>query len=226
MLTTIAKIFGKSPFAPLQAHMEKVSACIEKLPLLLPFVEQKNKEKILEMAKEISRLEHEADLTKNDIRNHLPSTLFMPISRATLLEILSYQDAFADIAEDIAVLLSFKTLEFYQPIKDDFEMFFLKNLETFFLTRQVIKEFDTLLESSFGGIEAQKVKQMIEELALKEHEIDVIQFKLISRLYNEDITSDYKDFNMALTLIKEVGSISNLSEKLGNRIRMILEIKE
>lgn len=30
----IAKLPGKSPFAPLQTHMDKVSSCIEELPAL------------------------------------------------------------------------------------------------------------------------------------------------------------------------------------------------
>ena len=30
-MRTIARLFGKSPFSPLQTHMKKVSACIKKL---------------------------------------------------------------------------------------------------------------------------------------------------------------------------------------------------
>ena len=33
-MLTIAKLFGKSPFAPLQRHMDKVACCIGELPAL------------------------------------------------------------------------------------------------------------------------------------------------------------------------------------------------
>jgi uncharacterized protein len=224
-MLTIIKLFGKSPFAPLQAHIKKVSLCIDKLKLLLEALKDNNPDKLHVISKDISKLEHEADLTKNDIRNHLPSTLFMPVNRAAILEILSLQDDFADTAEDIAGLVTLHSLENYHLMQDDFESFFQKNINTFFLTCKVIYEFDTLLESSFGGLEARRVKEMIDDLAYKEHELDRQQYHLMKKLFNEDITTSYKTFYLWTILIREVGSISNLSEKLGNRIRMILELK-
>ena len=71
---TIARLFGKSPFAPLQSHMNKVALCIEKLSKVFESLEQKDK--IQRLVADLSQLEHEADLTKNDIRNHLPKSLF------------------------------------------------------------------------------------------------------------------------------------------------------
>jgi predicted phosphate transport protein (TIGR00153 family) len=226
MFSSIAQIFGKSPFAPLQLHMEKVSDCIKELPSILEYLDIGDFEKLKEVSKIISKLEHEADLTKNDIRNHLPSTLLMPIRRSALLEILSLQDTFADKAEDISVILTFRKLKNYSVFKEDFNIFFNKNLQTFFIAKDVINEFDSLLETSFGGLEAKKVKEMIDELAYQEHEIDIIQHNLVKRFYNDESINNYKDFNLWLKLIYEVGSISNLAEKLAYRIRMILELKE
>jgi len=224
-MLTIASLFGKSPFAPLQTHLNKVSSCIKQLPALLVAVAKQDMDTIQEISKKISKLEHEADLTKNDIRNHLPKSLFLPIHRADFLEILSLQDSFADIAEDIAVVATLRALEHYEELKEDFEIFCKKNIETFDLVKKVIKEFDDLLESSFGGMEAEKVKGMIDELAYKEHEIDKIQYQLLQHLYRVGDTISYPVFLLWQSLIKEIGEISNLGEKLGNRIRMILELK-
>ena len=47
------------------------------------------KQKIVD---EICRLESEADEIKNDIRGHLPKSIFMPVDRRDLLEILILQD--------------------------------------------------------------------------------------------------------------------------------------
>lgn len=224
-MLTIAKLFGKSPFKSLQNHLKKVSLCIAKLPLLFLRIEEKNMQEIQKTAEEISKLEHEADLTKNDIRNHLPRSLFMPIKRSDFLEILAIQDGFADTAEDIAVIATFKIIDNYKKLKKDFEIFFQENLKSFEMVKEVIKEFDSLLEASFGGIEAQKVKSMIEDLAFKEHEIDKIQYLILKNLYSIGDVISNTTFHMWITLIKEVGNLSNLAEKLGNRIRMILEIK-
>lgn len=223
-MLTIAKLFGKSPFAPLQTHMEKVHDCILLLDNLFKALKEKNYERVKETGKNISKKEHEADLTKNDIRNHLPKSLFLPIDRASFLEILSLQDSFADKAEDIAVIVTLKELKHFEEI-EGFEEFYKKNIQSFLLAYDVIKEFDILIESSFGGLEAQKVKQMIEQLAYKEHELDVIGYNLLKTLYNLTDKISYSTFYLWNTILKEVGEISNISEKLGNRIRMILEIK-
>ena len=71
-MLTIAKLFGKSPFSPLQSNMKKVGSCIKKLTEIFQEIENQNFEKIEALVAELSKLEHEADLTKNDIRNHLP----------------------------------------------------------------------------------------------------------------------------------------------------------
>lgn len=224
-MLTIAKLFGKSPFAPLQTHMEKVSKCVEKLPQILEAASKGDEKTVQELSQTISRLEHEADLTKNDIRNHLPKSLFLPIDRSDLLDILSLQDDLADKAEDIGILLTFRKLDHFEKMGEDFLRFCNKNIEVCTLARKVIKELDELLESSFGGVEAEKVKNMIEQVAFQEHEIDRLQYQLVKKLYSYGDSLSHVSFHLWTTIIKEVGSLSNLAEKLGDRVRMILEVK-
>jgi uncharacterized protein len=222
---TIAKLFGKSPFAPLQTHMEKVALCIKQLPLLFEAIRKKNTKAIHSISKKISKLEHEADLTKNDIRNHLPKSIFLPIDRAALLEILSLQDSLADKAEDIGVIATIGMLESIPEIASDFEKFYSLNIKTFEKVKEVIKEFDSLLETSFGGLEATKVKEMTEKVSYMEHEVDTLQFKITRHLYELGDTLKYPVFHLWMSLIKEIAAISNTSEKLANRVRMTLELK-
>lgn len=224
-MITIAKLFGKSPFAPLQTHMNKVASCIEQLPSLFEAVEKKDQNAIIEINNRISKLEHEADLTKNDIRNHLPKSIFLPIDRGSLLNLLSLQDSFADKAEDIGILLSLKDLENFKDFKDDFTAFYKKNIEAFSVARDITREMTCLLETSFGGMEAEKVKGMIEQVAYLEYEVDQMGYNLLKKLYDTSEKMHYSTFNLWLTVLKEIGAISDLAENLGNRIRMMLELK-
>src|SRR5581483_12323358 len=73
----ILNLFGRSPFAPLQEHMEKVTSCVHELLPLFQALQEKNHTLVGKIAEKISHLEHAADLTKNDIRNHLPGNLFL-----------------------------------------------------------------------------------------------------------------------------------------------------
>lgn len=224
-MLTIARLFGKSPFAPLQTHMQKVALCIQKLESIFTSLPAMDMPKIENLSSELSKLEHEADLTKNDIRNHLPKSIFLPIDRGHFLEILSIQDTIADKAEDLGILLTLRKLDKFSDFHADLMTLFKKNLEVFFDAKKIIEEIDELLESSFGGIEAEKVKAMVEATALKEHEADRLQRAFMKQLFSKGEGLSTPAFFLWLRLIEEVGSIAQLSEKLANRIRMVLELK-
>lgn len=224
-MMTILNLFGRSPFAPLESHMEEVTQCVHMLNALFEALENKNYQKVEEIAKKISEVEHSADLTKNDIRNHLPKKLFLPMDRGNLLEILSLQDSIADRAEDIAILATLKEIEMLSSFREEFYEFLNKNIETFNGARRIIKELHELLESSFGGIEAQKVRTMVNEVAAKEHETDVVQRKLLKKLLHLENEMSYTTFYLWQKIFEELASISNLSEKLAYRIRTTLELK-
>ncbi len=213
----ILNLFARSPFAPLQSHMEKVDACVQ---LLKPLF--KNPQKV---AKEISEIEHQADRIKSDIRNNLPSNLFLAIDRNTFLQILELQDAVADKVEDVAVLLSFKKISLEEPLKAPFERFLAKNIECFEESHKIIKELHELVESSFGGSEAERVKAMCDEVAFLEHEADCIQRELLTLLYSQEETISYGTFTLWSKIFEATGQISNISEQLADQIRMTLDVK-
>lgn len=224
-LLTIMNLFGRSPFAPLQSHMEKVATCVHKVLELFYALEKGDQETLERLARQISELEHQANVAKNDIRNHLPKSLFLPVDRAQLLEILALQDRIADAAEDIAVLVLLKTLELPPAIQTDFKAFLDKNIECFEEVRKIIHEFNDLIESSFGGNEAQKVRDMVEKVSFKEHEADVIQHRLVKQLIALESTISYATFHVWVRIFEKIAEISNLSEKLAHRMRMTLELK-
>ena len=225
MLSTIARLFGKSPFSPLQSHMKKVSSCMKKLTEIFETLKDKTPQELERLVKDLSKLEHEADLTKNDIRNHLPKSLFLPIDRSQFLEILSIQDNISDKAEDIGHLLILYPMHELGDLCDNLKTLFEKNMETFWVTRKVIKELHDLVESSFGGMEAEKVKTVIEETAHKEYEADLMKHSLMKEFFKSVENVNTPVFYLYTRLIEEINHLSHISGKLANRIRMILELK-
>ena len=224
-MRTMAKLFGRSPFGPLQDHMNQVADCVALVAETLVAMQEGDQEKVERLAEEVSKSEHKADSVKNDIRNHLPRSLFLPMDRANLLDILRIQDNLADKAEDIAVLLTFRKLELPDAWREKFAAFLEKNIAAFDAVRRIIHQLDELLESSFGGAEAEKVKVMVDQVALLEHETDVIQRELVKLLYANEDKMTYGAFDLWMKLISEVADLSNYSEKLAYRVRMTLERK-
>lgn len=224
-MLTILNLFGRSPFLPLQSHMAKVAECVHMLPSLFQAIKDKDFAKAHEIADKIADKEHEADLTKNDIRNHLPKSLFLPVDRGNLLEILSLQDSLADRAEDIAVLTTLKNLDWIPGFGEEYDRFLKKNIEAFDYANSIIKELHELLESSFGGVEAEKVRVMVEQVAVNEHEADLIQRKLLQALFQAEEELSYSTFHLWQRIFEATGALSNIAEKLAYRVRLTLELK-
>jgi hypothetical protein len=221
----MARLFGRSPFVPLQLHLDKISDCVEAAVALLEKIRTGDTSTVSEDARAISKLEHKADLVKNDIRNNLPRGLFMAIDRSQLLEILSLQDSIADKGEDIAVLMSIRHVNVLEDLSEPLKDYVNGNLGAFHKVKEVMRELDTLIESGFGGAEASRVDGMIEEVAIAEHECDIMQRKLMKSVLDHEDELSVGDFFVWQRLLHEIAGISNYSEKLANRVRMLLTLK-
>jgi predicted phosphate transport protein (TIGR00153 family) len=205
--------------------MDKVAGCVHLLLSLFAALEERNTLSVEAIADQIADLEHQADLIKHDLRNHLPKSIFLPIDRVHLLEILATQDRIADCAEDIAVLASLKQLELLPLFRDEFKEFLAKNISAFDSAVLIMKEMHELIESSFGGVEAEKVRNMIEVVAFKEHEVDVVQRQLLKKLFQAENEMTYTTFHLWQKICENIGQLSNLSEHWAFRIRLILAPK-
>ena len=224
-MLNIARLFGKSPFAPLRTHINKVASCIEKLTTLVASLSTADMPTIEKLSTELSELEHEADLTKNDIRNHLPKSIFLPIDRSQFLEILAVQDSIADRAEEVGILLTLHPLENYREFAQSFTELYALTLDVFNSSWKIMREIEELLESSFGGIEAEKVKTMVEETAYKEHKATLAKHVLLKQLFSSETKLSPPAFYLWTKVLEAVSNISGSSERLANRIRMLLELK-
>lgn len=225
-MRTIAKLFGQSPFVPLKAHMDKVARCVDKVPAMFDAMIRGDHASVENLANEISTLEHEADQVKHDIQDHMPRSLFMAVDRDRLLEILSTQDNLADKCENIGVLLTLKHLKMPSWLAADFKTYLNKNMDAFRGVQSIVAELDSLLETGFGGPEAEKVLAMVHRVAVTEHEVDLLQRQLLRHLLQHEDELTVGDFFLWQRLFMQVSDISDLSERLANRVRRTLELKK
>ncbi len=87
----------------------------------------------------------------------------------------------------------------------------------------IIDQLDELLETGFGGLEAQKVKELTDMVAYKEHEVDVIQGVLLRELLAHEDEVSYGDFFLWTRILRQVSSVADRSEMLAVAVRMALE---
>ena len=204
--------------------MDSVAKCVMGMENVLDMAMSAGAVDISNMALEVSDLEHQTDIIKDDIRQKLVRPLFMAVNRQQVLNILSIQDRIADAAEDVCVVLTFKTLNLIPELATEFSNFRDKNLQAFNTVKLIVGELDDLVESGFGGAEAEKVNSLVRQVAKLEHEADVIQRDLIRKLFAVEDSISYGDFYHWTRLVRQHGQLANLSENLANSIRSTLNL--
>ncbi|MDX1623454.1 MAG: TIGR00153 family protein [Gemmatimonadota bacterium] len=224
-MKAIAELFGRSPFGPLVQHTQKVHECVlEVRPLIEAFLEGRN-ETVEGIYDRISTLEYEADKIKTEIRNHLPKSLFLPVDRGDMLKFLNEQDAIADVAEDIAVLLTIRETDVPPDLHEEILDLTEKVLEVSEQLVQAAGELEALQEASFGGKGAERVIAMIEEVSQGEYEADKIQTAVTRHLYEIEDRIDPVSVYFITKLFRLLGEIANHAENTGDNLRMMLTRK-
>ncbi len=224
MSVSIFEIFSRSPFSPLKKQMEKIRECVfksaEMVDLLIAGADNR---KLEEYADEVSKLEHEVDIIKNNLRNGISTTIFLPFNKQTILSVLASQDAIADTAEDFAALLTLKKdlviPDEFKPLLAEFKGRVVETFEELF---NIVNEMDVAFESAFGGPEVKHIFEMIDRLGEKEHECDIVQRKLAKKVFEIEDKLKCSEIFLWPKIFNKFGDIANLSEKVGNRIRMMI----
>ena len=220
-MRTILSMFAKSPFKPLVSHIEKVNECVNQIKPLFDAFLSSDYEKVESIAKQISKVEYKADKIKDDIRQHLPQSIFLPVDKRDFMHLLSAQDDIADAVEDLAVLMRIKNINIPDALSQP-----LMELVDYVVALAndacgMIRELEDLLEASFGGAEAEKVEKMASDLGVAEYEADKIQFLLAQKLFSlHDISA--ADLFLLNELIKKLGGVADQSEKIGKTLRVFI----
>lgn len=221
---SFARLFAKGPFSSLQAHMHKVQACMAKLQEIFDLFFQGRHDEIEAKVLLLSDEEHAADIIKNEIRNSLSKAYFLSVDRAQILDIISLQDALADQAEDVAQFLVMRRLKIPPSLEKVFQDSINKNIDAFWDVVKIINKLDALVEASFGGVEAEKVRTLANQIAFKEHEADVLKGAFLKELFNIADDLSTAEFYLWNYHIDHINRISHLSEKLAMRIDTLVTI--
>lgn len=218
----LSGIFGASPVKPMQHHMDKVMTCVNELVPLCEAVIAEDWDAVKEVQKQISKLEGEADKLKKEIRLHLPSGMFMPVSRRDLLEILTMQDKIANTAKDIAGIILGRKMLIPEPIAADFVPFVQRCVDACCQAQKTINELDELVETGFRGHEVKLVKKMIKELDKIESDTDKLQRKIRLKLFKVEKDLPPVDVMFLYNIIELTGDVADRAQKVGSRLELLL----
>jgi len=215
-------MFAKSPFKPLRDHMDKVIESIAPLKDFFEALHEKNFSKVEELQQQISLAEEEADTIKNEVRNHLPRNIFMPINRRDLLEMLDMQDTIADVAQDIANLLNLRRMSLPEGLYQEVIQFVEKAQSVCHMAHGLSQEFGDVLESGFGRHQIKKLLKMIDQVSIAETEADDLEDTLVRKMFEVEDKMKPVDVVFWYEIFEWIGDLADYSKKTGNRLRLMI----
>ncbi len=218
----VISMFGKSPVVEVQKH---IAICEESTALLLPLVEAANSgdwDKANTIREKICDLEHDADEVKKSYRLSMSKSLFMPVSRSALLELIIAQDKIANIAKDFAQLMCTRSMQIPEQVRSTYAAFVEKNHQAVQQAVASINELDELFATGFRGNEADLVKRMIQTLDEIESETDDLQWKTREELFAIENELPPIDVIFLYRLIALTGEIGDRADNTGRHLELML----
>lgn len=219
---SIFNMFGPSPIRPIEQHIRKVHQCAKQLYPFFEAVLNQDWKTAAEIQAKISSYETEADLIKRDLRLHLPTGLFLPVSRTDLLELLTVQDKIANKAEDIAGLIISRQMVIPPPLVDVFMPFLHRCLDASKQACKAINELDELLESGFRGSEVKIVEEMILVLDEIEHDSDDKLADIRHRIFELEKDLPAIDIIFLYKLVQWIGELADYAQTVGGRLQILI----
>lgn len=222
MANVLANIFGSSPVQPLEKHIDIAYRCAKQLRGFFAAAVVGDWDKVRKYRDEIEKLEHRADDVKKQIRLQLPKSLFMPVPREDLLELLLVQDKIANRTKDVSGLVVGRELQIPPQIADQFLDFVDRNIDAAKQARKSVRELDELFTVGFRGAEVALVTGLIEELDRIETDTDDKQAALRASLFEIEKSLDPIDAIFMYQVIERTGEIADMAERVGRRLELLL----
>jgi predicted phosphate transport protein (TIGR00153 family) len=219
---TFSRLFGQSPFTALQEHMRVVLECAREVQPLIEALATGDQIRVTELKDRIFEREAEADRIKHELRAHLPKSLFMPVDRRDLLEVLMLQDTIANVAQDIAGLLVERKMSIPDFLRDPLIELTARCLDTVEHAAKVIGELDELLAIGFRGREVERVDEMLSQLNVIEDETDELGIALARALFDHEDDLKPVSVMMWYQIIEWIGDLADYAEKVGDHLRLLI----
>jgi predicted phosphate transport protein (TIGR00153 family) len=181
-----------------------------------------DRERTVELYERISKLEHKADIVKNDIRDHLPKSLMMPVDRGDVLLFLKEQDHLADRAEDLGVLVTMRETGAPAAMHEPVMALVAAVTAAAQAWFKVAAALTTLEGASFAGPEVERMMEQIRTISNLEWEADKRQAAATRIMFEHEPEIGAVSVVLWMNIFRALGSVADHAENTADLLRVML----
>lgn len=218
----LTEMFRRSPIKPMEEHMTVATQAAAELSVFYETTIIGDWAAAEAAYDVICDLEHQGDDLKKNIRLNLPKSLFLPVPRSDLLELLVMQDKIANRCKDISGLMLGRKMVMPGDLQEAVRHYLKTAIETVKQAHKAVNELDELLETGFGGREMDIVENMVNVLNGLEESTDHQQIAIRRGLYALEVQLSPIDVMFMYRIIEDIGDLADRAQKAGSRLLMLL----
>ncbi len=221
-MSKVQELFEQSPFEPLLHHLQKVRECVTLVRPMFEALRDGAYDRLDELKERVFKTEHKADIIKDEIRQVIPRSFFLPVFRGDLLGYLKLQDDMADSVEDIAILMTIKKLPMPSALSVEIFSYIDTVLHTCDKAYEMNEKLRGLVARGFHADQAVGFQDMIRAVERAEWEADKAQYHLSQSLFAMEDEIKTTDLMLWWRVFLELGELANSAEKTADRLRRML----
>ena len=224
MATTLnfRKLFGKTPFKPMRKHMDLAVECARLIPDALEAFLGDDRDKLKDIRDSIFELEENADALLEEIQSRLPKSMFMPVDRGDLLDVLEMQEAIADRAQDIIGLLLELPPTVPEGMRKPMAKLTKRVVEAVEDAGKLVDALDELVQVGLKSPDVAKVHKLISEVVKVETDADNLGIDLTHALFSHRSELDAVQVIFLYQLIDWIDDLADFAERLAIRTRLLI----
>lgn len=209
-------MLAESPFTGLQEHMKVGDESVSRLSDFLIAATEKDWTSAQEYRNAIIDLENQADDIKNNIRNNLPKSLFMSVSRQDLLDLVMTMDGIPNAAKDISGIMIGRKMEIPSQINEQFIDCSKAAIKAANQACEAVRKVDEMQKSGFGSNDAAALSELVAHLEQIERENDELEIALRNKLFQFEKEYDPVNVMFLYNIINKIGSLADISQTVGH----------
>ncbi len=209
-------MLAESPFTGLQEHMSVGDDAVSKLGDFITAATEDDWRTAEECRETIVELENRADDIKNNIRNNLPKSLFMSVSREDLLGLVMTMDEIPNAAKDISGIMIGRKMSIPKQVKDQFISCSTAAIKAANQASEAVRKVDDMQKSGFGDNDAAALSDLVAHLEQIERENDELEIALRQELFECEKEYDPIDMIFLYDIINKIGSLADISQTVGH----------
>jgi predicted phosphate transport protein (TIGR00153 family) len=207
----------------LMEHMAVVLQAVEALGDFAAFAQDGAWDRALQAQQRVADRESDADHLKQQLRGDMPKSVWMPVARSDLLDLLSAQDKIANRAKDIAGLMLGRQLAFPGTLTEGVRDYVALSVNATAGALAAVEATQVLYQSGFGDRQAAEVERLIVEVERLERASDRKQVELRAQLFQVEKDLPPVDAMFLYQVLDWIGSVADRAEKVTHRLLLVIK---